>query len=107
MIAGGADSRSATEFVENSKRNHFRLILWLGMRCKMKHGWQPIETSPMDRPILIREESYQPDLVRWQMKRPERMVNGNRCLAVPAGWFRLHGGRSHILHPTEWLDIPA
>lgn len=69
--------------------------------------WQPIETSPMDRPILIREnKGYLPDLVRWEMRRPEKMINGTKHLAIPAGWFRLYGGRSHVLDPKEWLDIP-
>lgn len=69
--------------------------------------WQKIDTAPMDRPILIRQrKGFSPDLVRWQMKIPERTVDGTRHLAVPAGWFRLHGGRSHILEPTEWMDIP-
>lgn len=70
--------------------------------------WQPIETSPMDRPILIREKKgYLPDLVRWQMMRPEKVIDGNKHLAIPAGWFRLYGSRSHIENPTEWMDIPA
>ena len=73
-----------------------------------RFGWQPIETSPMDRPILIMEKKgYLPDLVRWQMMRPERVVDGTRHLAIPAGWFSLHGSRSHIASPTEWMDIPA
>lgn len=69
--------------------------------------WQPIETSPMDRLILIREKKgYRPDLVRWQMKEPERRIDRNLHLSRPAGWFRPSGERSHIANPTEWLDIP-
>lgn len=69
--------------------------------------WQDIETSPMDRPILIREgRGYLPDLVRWQYRKPERMVNRNLHLAIPAGWFNLHGGRSRVDNPKEWMDIP-
>ena len=69
-------------------------------------AWQPIETAPMDRPILIRENKNQPDFVRWKKKRPERIVGGTKYLAIPAGWFRLYGSRSHIIDPTEWLNIP-
>lgn len=70
-------------------------------------GWQPIKTAPKDRPILMREKTYQPDLVQWRERRPECVVRGARWLAVPAGWFRLDGSRSHILIPTEWFEIPC
>jgi len=66
-----------------------------------------IETAPKNRPILIREKKgYMPDFVRWQLKRPEKVVAGNRHCATPEGWFRLFGGRSHILKPKEWVDVP-
>jgi len=68
--------------------------------------WQPIETVPKDRPILIRDMQHQPELVTWQERRPEEIIGNTRYFEVPAGWFRLHGSRSHVIHPTEWLDIP-
>jgi len=70
-------------------------------------AWLPIDIAPRDRPILIRaRKNYQPDLVRWRCRQPERMVGKTQYLAVLAGWFRLSGGRSHIYEPTEWTDIP-
>ena len=66
-------------------------------------SWQPIETAPKDRCILIRlDKWYLPDLVRWRDDVPAKDVH----MARPAGWFRPFGGRSHILNPTEWFDIP-
>jgi len=73
----------------------------------MELNWQSIETSPMDRYILIRQgKGYVPDLVRWRIKREARIEHGTKYLAVPAGWFRPSGGRSHIADPKEWLNIP-
>lgn len=76
------------------------------VKRKGKCTWLPIEVAPLDRPILIREkEGWLPDLVRWRGKVPEKIVDGCFYLSVPAGWFRLYGGRSHILEPKEWLNF--
>lgn len=44
-IAGGADSRSTTETIENSKCRTFRLILWLAilLEVKVPKGEVPME----------------------------------------------------------------
>jgi len=70
-------------------------------------SWQPIETAPKNKVILIREKNYQPDLVQWQYERHGRMINGNWCFAIPEGWFQPYGSRSRVQNPTEWFDIPA
>lgn len=65
--------------------------------------WQPIETAPRNKLILIRTaKGYLPDLVRW---RNARLAHGD-YLTCPPGWFRPYGGRSHVTNPTEWMDIP-
>ena len=48
-------------------------------------GWQPIKTAPKDRPILIREKTYQTNLVQWRMKRSVLMIAGAAWTTVPAG----------------------
>jgi len=78
------------------------------MVCVKKYGWQPIETAPMDKVVLIREKKgYVPDLVRWRYRQAERMEGKTLYMAIPAGWFRPSGGRTHINNPTEWFDIPS
>ena len=73
----------------------------------IKTQWKPIESAPVNRPVLIREgKGVLPDLVYWQDKTPETVINGNKILSKPAGWFSLHkGGRSHVC-PKEWTEIP-
>jgi hypothetical protein len=80
-----------------------------------KMDWQPIETAPKNAWILIADDKcWPPDLVRWQRERPERMIHGNRYLAVPEGWFGSPGGRSrfdvpdgHLMKATRWMPLPA
>jgi hypothetical protein len=76
-----------------------------------KDGWLPIESAPKDTStnveyILI-SDGQLPDLVVWHGERPERIVNGNRCLAIPEGWFICCGPRSRITNPTHWQPLPS
>jgi len=80
-------------------------------RTKDIQGWQPIETAPKDNRsklnyILICGGVCLADLVIWQNERPERIINGNRCLAIPEGWFVVGGSRSRLRNPTHWMPIP-
>lgn len=73
--------------------------------------WQPIETAPKDNHkklnyILISDGVCLADLVIWNNRRPEKIINGNRCLSIPGGWFRVSGSRSRICNPTIWCRIP-
>jgi len=67
--------------------------------------WQPIETAPKNcQYIIMCGGGLLPDIVVWHPEEAERMVNGNRVLARPAGWFNV--SRSRILNPTHWMPIP-
>lgn len=84
------------------------LSVWHG---ESKSEWQPIETAPKDTKnkveyVLI-TDGHLPDLVVWHGERPERTVNGNKCLAIPEGWFVCSGSRSRILNPTHWMPLPS
>lgn len=74
-------------------------------------NWKPIVTAPKNTRrkieyILIREGNCLPDLVVWKGKTRERTINGTKYLSRPAGWFTRNGGRSPIIRPTEWHELP-
>lgn len=70
-------------------------------------NWQPISTAPK-RPsyyVLITDGVCVADIAQWVPERPERIVDGNRYLAVPEGWFSVDATRSRI-SPTHWMPVP-
>lgn len=69
--------------------------------------WKSIETAPKNEYILIRvKEFYIPDIAIWKDKTRDKMIEGNLWLGRPEGWFRVDGGRSHIINPKEYIEIP-
>jgi hypothetical protein len=77
-------------------------------------GWQPIETAPKNRYIMITDDQYVPDIVEWENERPDR-----NCM-IAAGWFsqgqeigrhesgtpRQNLNRSRIVNPKWWAPLP-
>jgi hypothetical protein len=78
------------------------------------NGWMPISSAPKSKDtgrveyVLIADWLLVPDIALWQEIRPERVINGNRHLAVPAGWFSVNGGRSRLDgRATHWQRLPV
>jgi len=81
-------------------------------RCEAERQWRPIETAPKGtrnkvQYILISDGIVLADLVIWNDRIPERVIDGNLHLARPEGWFCVSGGRSRLDgKATRWLPLP-
>ena len=69
--------------------------------------WKPIETAlPVYKYILITDGIHTPDIVTWRDKVPEHTYLSTKYLARPAGWFSVNGGRSRVISPKYWMELP-
>ena len=79
-------------------------------------AWQPIESAPKDRYIMISDGTcWPPDVVTWRSEKREiKDVWGTSYHAVPAGWFLSVGSRSrfnpitpdHLMTAKIWCELP-
>lgn len=80
------------------------LALALVREVEQAQGWQPIETAPKDRYIIISDAVCLPDVAIWCPLRPAYTDKfGTQWAERPEGWFNV--SRSRIA-PTMWMPLP-
>jgi hypothetical protein len=102
--------------IEGLTNSLFNEYTFVGKANKQISGrvteWQPISSAPKDTRnkvvfILITDGFCVPDLVVWLDKVPEKIINGNRNMSIPPGWFNIDGGRSRLDRiATHWHPLP-
>lgn len=69
------------------------------------YSWKPMDTAPLDRPILVEWESHDCSTI-WPSKTRVTVAYFMQNHPMPH-WAPTDAGFMPVLHPTRWCEIPS